>query len=102
MCRQDTKSVPTALTGALGSKKHKLQQQMKTALNYYSLNYGVPEWCVFVSVCLFLLSFVSFYFYIQHERGCRDLIILPLPAHRCALFNIDRAPDRGNPFEFRF
>jgi len=32
MCRQDTKAVPTALTGALGSKKHKLQQQMKRAL----------------------------------------------------------------------
>ena len=31
MCRQDTKAVPTALTGALGSK-NKLQQQMKRAL----------------------------------------------------------------------
>jgi len=29
---------------------------------------------------------VRFYFYIRHDRGCHDLIILPLSARRCALF----------------
>ena len=42
--------------------------------------------CFYVSVCLFLLSFVCFYFYIWHEWSCHNLIILPLPACSCALF----------------
>jgi len=29
---------------------------------------------------------MCFYFYIRHERSCHDLIILPLPARRYALF----------------
>ena len=48
MCRQDTKAVVTALTGALGSK-NKLQQQMKGATAFCSMQmtqrlaYRVPE-----------------------------------------------------------
>ena len=44
-----------------------------------------PRLVYFLSVCVFL-SFVCLYFYIRHQQGCHDLIIVPLLALRSALF----------------
>ena len=45
----------------------------------------IPEWSIFVSVCLFLLSFVCFCFCFRHEQNWHDLIILALVARSYAL-----------------
>ena len=57
-----------------------IYRRISNTPSYYSLNYRVLEWSVFVCVWLVLLSFV------RHELRCHDLIVLPLPAGRYALF----------------